>query len=236
MDDNEVQQPEEAAKAEKPAAQEKAPAAPRQQRAKGRRQQPKATAEDGNAAAEPPPSRPRMLERYRQEVAPAMVRDFSYANVMEIPRVTKVVVNVGLGESLLNPRALEAAMGDLTAIVGQRPVTTKARKSIAGFKLRKDMTIGAMVTLRGRRMWEFLDRLINVALPRIRDFRGISRHSFDGRGNFSLGLREQVIFPEIDYNSVDRLRGLQIAIVTTAKTDEESLRLLEHLGMPFSKN
>ena len=127
-------------------------------------------------------------------------------------------------------------MGDLTAIVGQRPVTTKARKSIAGFKLRKGMTIGAMVTLRGRRMWEFLDRLINVALPRIRDFRGISRHSFDGRGNFSLGLREQVIFPEIDYNSVDRLRGLQIAIVTTAKTDEESLRLLEHLGMPFSKN
>jgi large subunit ribosomal protein L5 len=236
MDDNEVQQPEEAAKAEQPAAQEKAPAAPRQQRAKGRRQQPKAAAEDGNAAAEPPPSRPRMLERYRQDVAPAMVRDFSYGNVMEIPRVTKVVVNVGLGESLLNPRALEAAMGDLTAIVGQRPVTTKARKSIAGFKLRKGMTIGAMVTLRGRRMWEFLDRLINVALPRIRDFRGISRHSFDGRGNFSLGLREQVIFPEIDYNLVDRLRGLQIAIVTTAKTDEESLRLLEHLGMPFSKN
>ena len=236
MDDNEVQQPEEAAKAEQPAAQEKAPAAPRQQRAKGRRQQPKAAAEDGNAAAEPPPSRPRMLERYRQDVAPAMVRDFSYGNVMEIPRVTKVVVNVGLGESLLNPRALEAAMGDLTAIVGQRPVTTKARKSIAGFKLRKGMTIGAMVTLRGRRMWEFLDRLINVALPRIRDFRGISRHSFDGRGNFSLGLREQVIFPEIDYNLVDRLRGLQIAIVTTAKNDEESLRLLEHLGMPFSKN
>ena len=236
MDDNEVQQPEEAAKAEKPAAQEKAPAAPRQQRAKGQRQQPKAAAEAGNGAAPAPPSRPRMLERYRQDVAPAMVRDFSYGNVMEIPRVTKVVVNVGLGESLLNPRALEAAMGDLTAIAGQRPVTTKARKSIAGFKLRKGMTIGAMVTLRGRRMWEFLDRLINVALPRIRDFRGISRHSFDGRGNFSLGLREQVIFPEIDYNSVDRLRGLQIAIVTTAKTDEESLRLLEHLGMPFSKN
>ena len=236
MDDNETQQPKEAAKAEQPEVQGEAATAPRQQRSRGRRQQPKAQAEAGNGAASAPPSRPRMLERYRQDAAPAMARDFSYANVMEIPRLTKVVVNVGLGESLQNPRALEAAMGDLTAIVGQRPVTTKARKSIAGFKLRKGMTIGAMATLRGRRMWEFLDRLINVALPRIRDFRGISRHSFDGRGNFSLGLREQVIFPEIDYNSVDRLRGLQIAIVTTAKTDEESLRLLEHLGMPFSRN
>jgi len=197
-----------------------------------RRKQPVAEAKVGNV----PAPTPRMLERYKQEVAPAMIQDFSYGNVMQVPRVSKVVVNIGLAEGLLNPKAVEAAMGDLTAIVGQRPVTTKAKKSIAGFKLRKGMTVGMMVTLRGSRMWEFLDRLLNVALPRIRDFRGIPRHSFDGRGNFSLGLREQTMFPEIDYNAIDRLRGLQIAIVTTAKTDEESLRLLEHLGMPFSKN
>ncbi|PZC46060.1 MAG: large subunit ribosomal protein L5 [Chloroflexi bacterium] len=197
-----------------------------------RRKQPVAEAKVGNV----PAPTPRMLERYKQEVAPAMIKDFSYGNVMQVPRVSKVVVNIGLAEGLLNPKAVEAAMGDLTAIVGQRPVTTKAKKSIAGFKLRKGMTVGMMVTLRGSRMWEFLDRLLNVALPRIRDFRGIPRHSFDGRGNFSLGLREQTMFPEIDYNAIDRLRGLQIAIVTTAKTDEESLRLLEHLGMPFSKN
>jgi large subunit ribosomal protein L5 len=233
MDDNNEQQIEETVEVEGSQKEEPKAAKPKAATPRAsRRRQPAAEAKAGNV----PAPTPRMLERYKREVAPAMVKDFSYGNVMQVPRVSKVVVNIGLGEGLLNPRAVEAAMGDLTAIVGQRPVTTKAKKSIAGFKLRKGMTVGMMVTLRGSRMWEFLDRLLNVALPRIRDFRGISRHSFDGRGNFSLGLREQVMFPEIDYNAVDRLRGLQIAIVTTAKTDEESLRLLEHLGMPFSKN
>ena len=162
-----------------------------------------------------------------------MIQKFNYSNVMEIPRVTKVVVNIGLGESLLNTRATEAALGDLTAIAGQRPVTTKAKKSIAGFKLRKGMTIGVMVTLRGSRMWDFLDRLINMALPRIRDFRGISRHSFDGRGNFSLGIREQVIFPEIDYDKVDAIRGLDVAITTSATTDAEAEALLRAFNFPL---
>lgn len=161
------------------------------------------------------------------------MQEFAYHNPMEVPRIRKVVLNVGLGEALQNARALEAATGDLVTIAGQRPVTTRARRSIAAFKVRKGMTIGVMVTLRGTRMWEFLDKLINAALPRIRDFRGISRRGFDGRGNYSLGLREQVVFPEIDYNAVDRLRGLQVSIVTTAATDEESMRLLERLGMPF---
>ena len=234
MDDNNEQSIEETAAVDEAGQKEeaKAPKPKAAARTTSRKKQPAAEAKAANA----PAPKPRMQERYKQDVAPAMIKDFGYGNVMQVPRITKVIVNIGLGESLLNPRAIEAAMGDLTAIVGQRPVTTKAKKSIAGFKLRKGMTVGVMVTLRGNRMWEFLDRLLNIALARIRDFRGISRHSFDGRGNFSLGLREQVMFPEIDYNAVDRLRGLQIAIVTTAKTDEESLRLLEHLGMPFSKN
>lgn len=177
----------------------------------------------------------RLLEKYRQEVVPALVKELGYKNPMQVPRLEKVVLNIGLGEALTNPRAQESAMGDLTLISGQRPVVTRARKSIAGFKLRAGMPIGLMVTLRGHRMYQFLDRLMNAALPRIRDFRGVSRNSLDGRGNFSLGFREQSIFPEIDYNQIDRLRGLQLTIVTTAKTDEECLRLLELLGMPFTR-
>jgi large subunit ribosomal protein L5 len=162
-----------------------------------------------------------------------MVQEFGYTTPMQVPRLDKIVLNIGLGEALLNARALENAAGDLTLISGQRPVTTRAKKSIAGFKIRQGMAIGQSVTLRGRRMYEFLDRLISSALPRIRDFRGISRSSFDGRGNFALGIREQVIFPEIDYNSIDRIRGLQVVICTTAPTDAEGLRFLELMGMPF---
>jgi len=163
------------------------------------------------------------------------MKAFGYKNPMEVPRIRKVVLNIGLGEALQNPRALEAASADLAAITGQKPVTTRARKSIAGFKVRKGMPIGLMVTLRGDRMWDFLDRLMNVALPRVRDFRGVPRHAFDGRGNYSLGIREQVVFPEIEYGAVDRLRGLQVSIVTTARTDEEGMKLLELLGMPFAR-
>jgi large subunit ribosomal protein L5 len=164
-----------------------------------------------------------------------MIEEFSYTSVMQVPRLEKVVLNIGLGEVLVNARALDAALGDLTAITGQKPVTTKAKKSIAGFKIREGMAIGCSVTLRNNRMYEFMDRLLNSSLPRIRDFQGVPRNSFDGRGNYSLGIREQVIFPEIDYNNIDRIRGLQIAIVTTARNDQEGFRLLEHLGMPFAR-
>ncbi|MBI4497421.1 MAG: 50S ribosomal protein L5 [Chloroflexi bacterium] len=176
---------------------------------------------------------PRLLEHYRRDVEGTMRREFGYANLMQVPRVEKVVVNIGLGEAIQNARALEAAASDLAAITGQRPVTTRAKRSIAQFRLRAGMPIGMMVTLRGSRMWEFLDKLMNVVLPRIRDFRGVPADAFDGRGNYSLGLREQIMFPEIDYDKIDRLRGLQITIVTTAKADEEAKRLLELLGMPF---
>jgi large subunit ribosomal protein L5 len=176
----------------------------------------------------------RLRERYAAEVAPALHKQFEYRNPMQIPRISKVVINIGLGEALTNAKAVDAALGDLTLIAGQKPITTKAKRSIAQFRVRTGNTIGAKVTLRGERMWHFLDRLTNIALPRIRDFRGIPSKSFDGRGNYSLGLREQLAFPEIDYDKVDRLRGLEISIVTTAKTDEESKRLLELLGMPFA--
>ena len=179
---------------------------------------------------------PRVRAKLQDEVGPALMQEFAYTTPMQIPRLTKIVVNMGLGEALVNNRAIENAAGDLTLITGQRPVTTRARKSIAGFKIREGMAIGISVTLRGRRMYEFLDRLVSSALPRIRDFQGLSRDSFDGRGNYSLGLREQIIFPEIDYNSIDKIRGLQIAIVTTAPTDREGLRLLELLGMPFTRS
>ena len=178
---------------------------------------------------------PRLKERYRGEVVPALQEEFGYGNVMQAPRVEKVTVNVGLGEAVQNAKALDAASGDVATITGQRPVITRAKKSIANFKLRAGMPIGAMVTLRGDRMWEFLDRMINAALPRIRDFQGVSPNSFDGRGNFSLGIREQVIFSEIEYDKVDRIRGLQVTVCTTAKTDEEGKRLLELLGVPFAK-
>jgi large subunit ribosomal protein L5 len=176
----------------------------------------------------------RLRERYAAEVAPALHKQFEYRNPMQIPRISKVVINIGLGEALTNAKAVDAALGDLTLIAGQKPITTKAKRSIAQFRVRTGNTIGAKVTLRGERMWHFLDRLTNIALPRIRDFRGIPSKSFDGRGNYSLGLREQLAFPEIDYDKVDRLRGLEISIVTTAKTDDESKRLLELLGMPFA--
>jgi large subunit ribosomal protein L5 len=161
--------------------------------------------------------------------------EFQYSNVMQVPKVTKIVVNIGLGEAVQNARAIDAAVGDLTAIVGQKPVVTRAKKSIAAFKLRAGMPIGAMVTLRGPRMYEFLDRLVSASMPRIRDFRGVSPNSFDGRGNYTLGLRDQIMFPEIDYDKIDKTRGLEISIVTTARNDEEGRRLLTLLGMPFAK-
>jgi large subunit ribosomal protein L5 len=177
----------------------------------------------------------RMRERYQKEIAPALLKAFDFKNAMQVPRVEKVVVNIGAGEALDNPKALEAAVGDLTTIVGQKPITTKARKSIANFKLREGRLIGAKVTLRGERMWAFLDRLLNVALPRVRDFRGVSANAFDGRGNYTLGLRDQLVFPEIEYDKIDKLRGMEITIVTTAQTDEHARALLELLGMPFAK-
>ncbi len=175
----------------------------------------------------------KLKQRYQSDIVPAMREEFGYDNVNEVPRLEKIVVNIGLGEALQNAKALDAATGDLAIITGQRPVVTKARKSIAAFKLREGNSIGAKVTLRGARMYEFLDRLTNIALPRQRDFRGVSPDAFDGRGNYSLGLREQLIWPEIDYDKIDRVRGMEITIVTTAATDDEARRLLQLFGMPF---
>ncbi|MFZ6027305.1 MAG: 50S ribosomal protein L5 [Chloroflexota bacterium] len=177
-----------------------------------------------------------LKERYQKELVPALEKELGLENVMRIPRITKVVVNVGVGEALDNAKALDAAVGDLTTITGQKPVVTKARQSIANFKLREGRAIGVKVTLRGDRMWDFLDRLMNIALPRVRDFRGISPDGFDGRGNYNLGLREQLVFPEIEYDKIDKLRGLEVAIVTTAQTDDEARLLLQMLGMPFRKD
>jgi large subunit ribosomal protein L5 len=176
-----------------------------------------------------------MHERYRNEVAPALFKQFSFKNVMEVPRIQKIVVNIGVGEALDNPKALDAAVGDLSTVTGQKPVTTKARKSIANFKLREGRLIGAKVTLRGERMWAFLDRLLNVALPRVRDFRGVSANAFDGRGNYTLGLKDQLVFPEIEYDKIDKLRGMEVTIVTSARDDEQARALLQMLGMPFGK-
>ena len=176
----------------------------------------------------------RLQERYQAEIVPALRKQFEYGNPNQVPKLSKIVVNIGLGEALTNAKALDAALGDLTTITGQKPIVTKAKKSIAQFRLRTGNSIGAKVTLRGERMWDFLDRLTTLALPRIRDFRGIPDKSFDGRGNYSLGLREQLAFPEIDYDRIDRLRGLEMSIVTTATNDEESKRLLSLLGMPFA--
>lgn len=178
---------------------------------------------------------PRLLERYRNEVVPTMTKEFDYPNVMRVPRIEKVVLNIGLGEALQNAKALDAASGDMTIIAGQKPVITKAKRSIAAFKLREGNAIGVTVTLRSERMWSFLDRLMNIALPRQRDFRGVSPDSFDGRGNYSLGLREQLAWPEINYDKVDKVRGMAITIVTTARTDEEGRRLLQLVGMPFQQ-
>ena len=179
---------------------------------------------------------PRLLERYRKDALPALMKEFSYDNVMQAPYVVKVVLNIGMGEALQNAKALDAATGDLTIIAGQKPVITKAKRSIAAFKLREGNSIGVMVTLRSERMWSFLDRLISIALPRQRDFRGVSPDAFDGRGNYSLGLREQLVWPEIQYDKIDKVRGMSITVVTSAKTDEEARRLLQLLGMPFQKS
>lgn len=231
--------PEEETTEEQLAAEEEAKPAPRRRASRAR-----AAASDDSATEETaaparvavtPKAPPRMLEKIRSEIGPAMTQEFGYTSSMQIPKLTKIVLNIGLGEALTNNRALEAATHDLTLITGQRPVTTRAKKSIAGFKIREDMPIGVSVTLRGRRMYEFVDRLISSTLPRIRDFQGLSRNAFDGRGNFSLGIREQVIFPEIDYNTIDRIRGLQVIVVTTAPNDAEGLRLLELMGMPFTR-
>lgn len=178
----------------------------------------------------------RLKELYRQEVVPALMKEFGYANVMQVPRLEKIVLNIGLGEALQNPRALDSASQDIAVITGQKPIVTRAKRSIANFKVREGNPIGVTVTVRGERMYELLDRMVNATLPRIRDFRGVSSEAFDGRGNFSLGVREQLIFPEIDYDKVDRIRGLQMTIVTTARSDEEGKRLLQLLGMPFSLN
>lgn len=177
----------------------------------------------------------RLKEKYQKEVVPTLQKEFDYNNLMQVPSVHKVVVNIGMGEAIQNAKAMDAAISDLAAITGQRPVITRAKRSVAAFKLREGMQIGCMVTLRGDRMFYFLDKLINVALPRLRDFQGVSPEAFDGRGNYTLGLREQLVFPEIDYDKVDKVRGMEVSIVTTARTDEEGRRLLKLMGMPFKK-
>ena len=177
----------------------------------------------------------RMKEQYQKEVAPALMKALNLENVMQVPRVQKVVVNIGMGEALDNPKALDAAVNDVTLITGQKPVVTKAKNSIANFKLREGRTIGVKVTLRGEKMWSFLDRVVNVVLPRVRDFRGVSPDAFDGRGNYTLGLREQLIFPEIEYDKIDKVRGMEITIVTSARSDDHAAVLLQMLGMPFRK-
>ncbi len=229
------------AEATEPPAEEAAPArrrAPRTPRTGARatgRQRSGATAVEEPPAdpADDPPPPPRMRDLYRTEIVPTMMREFGFTNPMQVPRIQKIVVNIGLGEALTNGRAMESATGDLATITGQKPIITHARKSIAGFKIREGNPIGTCVTLRGTKMYHFLDRLINMSLPRIRDFRGIPRRGFDGRGNFSIGIREQIIFPEIDYNQIDRIRGLQVTITTTAHDDATATRMLELYGMPF---
>ncbi len=223
---------------EKPAEaaeQQEAPRRGRRERAGGRTGRGGAALAELEPPTEPPPP-PRLYDRFKKEIVPAMMREFNYGNPMEVPRLQKIVLNIGLGEALTNGRAMEAASRDLTVISGQKPIITRARRSIAGFKLREGNAIGTAVTLRGARMYHFLDRLVNTALPRIRDFRGLARRGLDGRGNFSIGIREQIIFPEIDYNQIDKIRGLQVTIVTTAKNDAEAIRLLEMYGMPFIKD
>ena len=178
----------------------------------------------------------RQREKYYKEVVPALMKEFNYTNPMQVPRITKIVLNIGMGEAIANAKALDNAVNDVTAIVGQKPMITRAKKSIAAFKLRTGMPIGVMVTLRSERMWDMIDRLFNIALPRVRDFSGVSSKSFDGHGNYTLGLREQLIFPELEYDRIDKIRGLELVFVTTAKTDQEARRLLELMGMPFRRS
>ena len=177
----------------------------------------------------------RLQEKYNKEVVPALTEKFGYKNIMELPKISKIIINMGVGEAVGNPKALDSAVSDLTIIAGQKPILTKAKKSLAAWKLRQGMPIGAKVTLRGVRMYQFLDKFMNVALPRVRDFRGINANSFDGRGNYAIGLKEQLIFPEIEYDKIDKLRGMNIVVVTTAKTDEEAKELLKLMGMPFKE-
>ena len=210
------------------------PAAPRRERRQRGGRGERSGETELEAPTEPPPS-PRLYDQFKANIVPTMMQEFSYGNTMEVPRLQKIVLNIGVGEALTNGRAMEAASADLAVIAGQKPIITRARKSIATFKIREGNAIGTAVTLRGGRMYHFLDRLINTALPRIRDFRGLPRRGFDGRGNFSIGIREQIIFPEIDYNQIDKIRGLQVTITTTAKNDTEAIRLLELYGMPFVK-
>ena len=178
---------------------------------------------------------PRLLTKYREEVIPTLMKEFGYRNVMQVPRLSKIVVNMGLGEAIQNPKLIESAVEEVAAITGQRPVVTKARKSIASFKLRAGMKVGVSVTLRREKMYEFFDRMVNLAIPRVRDFKGLSPKSFDGRGNYTLGVREQIVFPEIDYDKIEKIKGLNVTIVTTAETDEEGYALLKQLGMPFRR-
>jgi large subunit ribosomal protein L5 len=203
--------------------------------ARGQRGGAAATVEVEAQAEETAPPPPRLREVYRDQIVPSMMREFGFVNPMQVPKVQKIVLNIGVGEALTNARAMESATRDLATISGQKPIITRARKSIAAFKVREGNPIGTTVTLRGSRMYYFLDRLIYMALPRIRDFRGIPRRGFDGRGNFSIGIREQIIFPEIDYNQIDRIRGLQVTIATNARNDAEAMRLLELYGMPFMR-
>lgn len=205
---------------------------PAQQKASKSAPKPAVVVDEGPREPAPPA---RLRIRYREEVLPALMKDFNYQNVMQVPQIKKVVVNIGLGEAIANAKALDAAVGDLTTITGQKPVVNRAKKSIAAFKLRTGMPIGATVTLRGERMYEFLDRLMNIGLARVRDFSGVSAKAFDGHGNYTLGLKEQIIFPEIDYDKVDKVRGMEVTIVTSANTDEEGQRLLRLMGMPFKK-
>ncbi len=207
----------------------KAKVAPKQDKKQAKR--PEADKGPGTRSEAPP----RLLVAYRDTVVPQMTKEFDYGNAMEVPRLSKIVVNIGIGEAKDSDKALDAAVGDVVTITGQKPALIKAKKSVAAFKLRAGQTVGIKTTLRGRRMWYFLDKLLNIALPRIRDFRGVSPDGFDGRGNYSLGLREQVMFPEIDYDKIDKLRGLEVSIVTTARTDDEARSLLTRLGMPFRK-
>jgi large subunit ribosomal protein L5 len=222
----EVKKPSKKEGAQGGAKKEAAPAAPKKEETSQRDETPKAAKPAKTVDA-------RLKLVYKDRVVPALVKEFGYKNVMAVPKIDKVAVNIGLGEATQNAKLMDGAVNELGQIAGQKPVITKAKKSIAAFKLREGMSIGTMVTLRGDRMYEFLDRLMNVALPRVRDFRGVSSKSFDGRGNYTLGIKDQLIFPEIDYNKVEKVKGMNISIITTAKTDAEGLALLKHMGMPF---
>ena len=215
----------------------KAKASSRQKGGSARRSSKKGKEDAAPAAPSEPRPMPRLLGRFRTEITPQLMNEFEYSSVMQVPRLTKIMMNIGIGqEASQNSQAIENATGDVAKISGQRPIVTRAKKSIAGFKLREGTPVGVAVTLRDKRMYEFFDRLVSSSLPRIRDFRGVSPESFDGRGNYSLGIREQIIFPEIDYNTIDKIRGLQVVITTTARTDREGFRLLELMGMPFARS